>query len=122
MQQHDMGAIGHGDASEDHTHAPTAVFPAKAQPLAERGRGQRAKIHIFKNWVHPVLLSRACGEQTCSSMIPHTAATRPPECTCRQSRLLVSSLTEERPVLSEKRGRRAHPSTTNDHVDHPIVF
>src|SRR5713226_8534464 len=54
MQQHDMGAIGHGDASEDHAHAPTAVFPTKAQPLAERGRSQRTKKHIFKNWVHPV--------------------------------------------------------------------
>ena len=69
---------------------------AKAQPLAERGRGHWAKKHIFKNWVHPVLLSAACGEQTCSPMIPHTPATRPPECTGGQSRLLVSSVTEER--------------------------
>ncbi len=35
MQEHDMHAISHGDASEDHTDTPAAVFPAKPQPLTE---------------------------------------------------------------------------------------
>src|SRR5712692_19207 len=51
--------------------------------------------------------------------IPHTPATPPPECICGPSRLLASCLTEGRPALSEKRGRRAHPFTTNDYVASP---
>src|SRR5438132_10351083 len=52
MQQHDTLAVGNGHISEDHTHAPATVFPAKS--LAERRRSQLAHIYIFKGWSHPV--------------------------------------------------------------------
>ncbi len=29
-QQHHVLAVGNGNISEDHTHTPTAVFPAKS--------------------------------------------------------------------------------------------
>jgi hypothetical protein len=50
MQQHDALAVGNGDVSEDHTHTPAAVFPAKS--FAEGRRGYWAHKHIFKHGFH----------------------------------------------------------------------
>src|SRR5438067_4736138 len=50
MQQHDTLAVGNGDVSEDHTHTPATVFPAKS--LAEGRRGSWTYKHIFKHGFH----------------------------------------------------------------------
>src|SRR5438874_11568213 len=50
MQQHDALAAGNGDVSEDHTHTPATVFPAKS--LAEGRRGSWTYKHIFKHGIH----------------------------------------------------------------------